>query len=318
MQINVFKEFVAGFFSVFLVFNFILLVVVGAGYKCGFMCAFIEKDTPLLNSVFRAFFLALVLALIYLLWRSFDSSVITFPIFVFSKIFHKELDTVHALKLLISQLMGAMFAIYVAIFIYSLLFLSLTLDSPIYSMVAHSEGTMIGSIQVVSNLLREIFVIPGNNLGIGYVMPYMMLIMAFAIFYDHHERKVLYNSMVVFLFVFLVYLLNGDVFLIFNSFLISLYGKSSTFFGLQSGDFLTTLQYDIASVAGTGFLYFFLAVCGYLIGLLIRREIFELGVVFEEELVQLKSSQRIDPYGEHAVDKKSASTKKQKEVKSRR
>lgn len=318
MKVNVFKEFLAGFFTTFFIASVVFLAISGGMFKCGFTCVAGEKSMPLTGYVFKSVVLAACVGLLYLLWRNFDQNIIAFPLLVFNKLFMGELSIIQTIKILVALFLGSFLGIWSSIYIFSVLFISQVYDSSVIESFSLSDGQIsFDSVFVyLSNELRSSVIMKSGLIQIGYAMPYLFLAIMFALFFDSEEKKVLLNTLLVGAFTFVIYLLSGDLFLNGFSFVLSVFSKTGSIsetFNEQGqfvlSNFILWLRDDISLFLTVGLMSLLVAVCGLFIGHFIKKEIFEIGRSFDEPAVLTKKPATDDSTSQRKLKKESRKQK---------
>lgn len=305
MKVNIFKEFLAGFFTTFFLSAVFILVISGGMFMCGFTCTSVNPE-HISTYLIKALIVSSAVALLYVLWKEFDPEIVVFPILLFNEYFHGNLSFKGTVKALASLLIGSMVGVLVALYIFSVLFIGATYQSSYLDSFVSQQG-MNGFDAVQSfltNELRSAALIKVDMGHIGVAIPYLFLAIMFALFFDNTGKKISHNVIVIGIFTFMIYSLSGDLFLNAFSFVISVITRSAAYHSYigdlfnpsteviagqdmtisQSAwfNFGMALKDDISLLLSNGLMYMLVAVCGLFMGIFIKKEIFEIGQSFDE------------------------------------
>ena len=287
MRINILKEFLAGFITTFVLVSVILFVISSGNFKCTFKCYPFDLVYASSKFILQAVILSATDTAMYLIWRQFDPEVIAFPLLTFSRLFNKELDKINALKILVAQFLGGFLAIALVINVSALMFAESVADKELLNKIgAGGNSAMDYVLLSILNILKEVTIADAVETLQSHSIMYFAAVGIFYVLFDNKEKNLMYNGLVLFCFTLLVYAFSGDIFLNALSFQVSTFSKPGVpSHDLGSLEYLFTYLGDVlAYIIVDGGMFFLVAVCAMFAANYVKREIFELGKTFEEDL----------------------------------
>ncbi|MEM3609516.1 MAG: hypothetical protein QXO21_05495 [Candidatus Anstonellales archaeon] len=300
LRINCIKEFIAGFFTSLFITSIIILIFLGGFFKCGFRCLPTESQNQLSMYAVKALILAISVSILYILWKEFDETIVAFPLIVFKRFFYGQINIKQTFKILISLYAGYFLGIWATVYIFTVYYIGFTSESSIissYGLGSVYQTPFDAVYSYLINELRGMAMVSIENARIGVAVPYLLLTIMFALFYERNIRDSTKNALVIGVFTFLIYSISGDLFVNSYSFVLAFMTKSAdyrdyffmAFFDNNEEirrqafkDLMGIITDDFKNLISTGLLYLLISVCGLFIGIFMRKELFELDRRTEE------------------------------------